>query len=271
MKKYKILVFQYKTIYLNIEANLLKFNKLIKKYSYLKADLIIFPEYSLTGPLFSNYHLSFKEDSFVYERFSEIAKKYNVNLIPGSFIRNIKNKKYNSTCFIDRKGKILGFYDKKYLWSSEKKYLVAGENNNLVFKTEIGKIAIQICADLHSSQLSHDYRKIKPDIIVNLAMWAQEDIRGHKKNVPENIEFLQTEILSKARAIENRSYFIFCNFANKLNVLAKSGRVYRETSIGNSMVVDPYGNIISKASTNKEEILFCEINIAKTNWSKYNY
>lgn len=270
MKKVRVLAIQYKVIYLAIEANLRKFKRILKKYSYLKPDLVIFPEYALTGPLYSNYQLSFKKNNLIFNKLSLLAEKFNVNLIPGSFIRTTRNKRYNSTCFVSSKGKILGFYDKRYLWSSEKRYLEKGSNTK-IFKTKIGRIAIQICADLHSSKISDEYRNLKPDLIINLAMWAEEDIKVCSKTVPKNIELMQTEYLTRARAIENRAYAIFCNFAGKLEIKAKTKRVYQETSIGNSMVINPYGEIVAKVDNNREEVLFTEIDISKCHWSKYSY
>jgi len=270
MKKIKALVIQYKVIYLNIEANLRKFKRILKKYSYLKPDLVIFPEYALTGPLYSNYQLSFKKNNLIFRELSLLAEKFNVNLIPGSFIRTIGNKKYNSTCLINSRGQILGFYDKQCLFSSEKRHLEKGSKVKL-FKTKIGRIAIQMCADLHSSRISDEYRDLKPDLIINLAMWAEEDVKVCCKAVPKNIELAQTEYLTRARAIENRSYAIFCNFADKLEIKAKTRRVYQETSIGNSMIVNPYGEVVAKVDNNKEKALFAEIDISKCHWSKYNY
>ncbi len=270
MKKIKVLVIQYKVICLNIEANLRKFKRILKKYSYLKPDLVIFPEYALMGPLYSNCQLSFKKDNLIFRELSLLAEKFNVNLIPGSFIRTIGDKRYNSTCFINSKGQTLDFYNKECLWSSEKRYLEKGSKVKL-FKTKIGRIAIQICADLHSSKISNEYRNLKPDLIVNLAMWAEEDVKVCNKIVPKNIELVQTEYLTRARAIENRAYAIFCNFADKLKIKAKTGRVYQETSIGNSMIVSPYGEIVAKVDNNKEKALFAEIDISKCHWSKYNY
>lgn len=270
MKNVNILAFQYHPIYLDIAANLRKMDNLIKKNIHLHPDLVIFPEYSLTAPLYSNYHLSLKENDDVFNQLSKMAKKYNIHLIPGTFIVKKNKDKYNSTCLINNQGVILDFYNKQKLWSSEKRFLQAGKRD-VLFKTNIGNIATQICADLHSSSISDNYRSLSPDIIVNLAMWAQEDINSCSKKVPLNIEYNQTELLARARAIENRCYFVFCNFANKVQIKSKTGRVYKETSIGNSMIINPYGEVIAKADDNGEQFLFAQIDVKKTKWNKYNH
>lgn len=270
MKKVRILAVQYKPIYLNIKANLQKIERIIKKYKYLNPDLVIFPEYSLTGPLYSNYNLALKETDDCFQKLKSLALKYDINLIPGTFIIKKKNKKFNSSCFINSSGDILGFYNKQYLWSSEKVNLSPG-NKSFLFKTSVGNIAIQICADLHSSKISMDYRKLKPDLIINLAMWSLEDTNERTKKVPQNIQLLQTEYLSRARAIENKAFVVFCNHGGKTIVKAKTGRIYPETSIGNTMVVNPYGEIVAMAGTNKERIVFSEIDLSEAHWSQYNY
>lgn len=268
MKRLRILLVQYKINYLNIHSNLRKLKRLLYRYKFLNPDLVIFPEYALTGPLFSNYELAIEENSEILKQLRNLAIKNRVSLIPGSFIRKSHGKLFNSSCLITAKGDLIDFYDKMNLWSSEKRYLKAGSSNKL-FKTKEAKISIQICADLNSSLLSYQYRQLKPDIIINTAMWSQEDRNTAIKFVPADIEYKQTEYLIRARALENRCYAIFCNFAGSLVVKAKTGRIYKETSIGNSMIVDPYGEIIARSSTNKEEVLFVQIDLTKCHWSNY--
>jgi len=268
MKKIKIMVVQYKINYLKPDANLRKFERLIRKYKFLKPDLIIFPEYGLTGPLFGHYDLAFKINDPIFEKLTEIAKKYKTNIIPGSFVRRVDNKNFNSTCFIDSDGDILGFYDKRTLWSSEKRFLTAGKNEG-IFETKIGKIAIQICADLSSPRISDAYKNLKPEIVVNLALWSEEDMKAARKKVPNNIEKIQTEVLVRARSLESKAYTIFCNYAGQVNIVAKSGRNYGETSIGNTMIVNPYGEIISKVSDNREQLLMVELDLSKCHWANY--
>ena len=266
--KIRVLALQYKINYLKTAANLLKFERLIKKYRFLKPNLVIFPEYALTGPLYAHYDLSFKENDPIFDRLSKLAKKYKVNLIPGSFVKKINNHRFNSSCFINSNGKILGYYNKQNLWSTENKFLKSGVESN-IFKTNIGKIAIQICADLNSPLISARYEKLKPDLIVNLALWSEEDKKAETKKTITTIEHTQTELLVRARALENKAFMIFCNHAGQFNIKARTKRAYPETSIGNTMIVNPYGQIIARASGNSQQHVFSEINLSKCHWAKY--
>lgn len=268
MKKVRVLAVQYKNLGLDINANLLKFDRIVRDNVYLKPSLVVFPEYALTGPLYGNYDMAFEEDNAIFSRLSELAEKYRINLVPGSFVRKSVNKRYNSTCFISSSGEISSFYNKQILWSAEKRFLARGSETK-VFKTPIGNIALQICADLYSSRISHEYRSLKPDFIINIAMWSFEDIKACIRYVPHNLEMIQTESLAKARAIENMAYTLFCNYGANVALKAKTGRIYKETSIGNTMVINPYSEVIARTSTNKEEALFAEIDMAKCHWARY--
>lgn len=268
MRGIKIAVFQYKVNYLKPESNLAKFERLIYNIQDFKPDLVVFPEYALTGPLYGHCHMAFEDSDMVFLKLSDMAKKYKVNLIPGSFVRKYKERMFNSTCFIDRHGKILGFYDKVKLWSGEKRFLTPGEEAG-IFETDFGRIAIQICADLNLTSLSTTYQKLKPQLIINLAMWSEEDINATKKKVIKTVEHNQVEVLMRARAIESKCWSIFCNHAKKLNYRSKTGRVYSETSIGETMIISPFGEIVCKAMDNSEYCLTYDLPFSKCNWAKY--
>jgi len=264
----KILTVQYKPIPLKINSNIKKFERIIRADIHLKPDLIIFPEYALTGPLYGHYDLAIKKGSEVYKKLKGLAKKYSIHLIPGAFIRKVGDKRYNSSCLINDKGKNLGFYDKQLLWGSEKRFMEPGKKSK-VFKTRFGRIAIQICADLNSRKISADYFHLEPHIIINPTFWSQQDKKACFKKVPSSIEYNQVNILSKARAIEAKSYYVFCNYAGKSKIVCKSGRKFTFSSIGNSMIVDPYGQVVAKASSNRQEILFANLNLRSCHWFKY--
>ncbi len=270
MKKVRILICQYKIRHLDIESNLEKFERIIKKNQYLKPDLVIFPEYALTGLLYGHSNLALKQNDPVFMRLSFLAKKYRIYLVPGSFVRIIGKKRYNSTCLTSPQGKILDYANKQCLWSSEKLFLKKGRSPKII-KTKIGRVALQVCADIFSSKISSSYRKTKPDIIINASLWSQQDKNNCRKNVPETLEFTQTEVLARSRALENQAYFIFCNYADKQIVKAKSGKRFEFKSIGHSMVVDPYGHIVAKASSGREQIIFADLDLSKCQWAKYCY
>jgi len=268
MQKIKLLVFQFCINYLKPNSSLQKINRLLKQYQYLRADLAIFPEYALTGPLYGHTDLSFSYDNPVFSVLKNIALKNRINIIPGSFVLIENDKRYNSSCFITNKGDIMEFYKKRKLWSSEKKYLSSG-NDGKVFITPMGRIAIQICADLNDPAISAEYQIQKPDLIINLAMWSKEDRNASTKKVPESIEYDQVEILARSRAIESKVYFVFCNYGGDIYIKTRTGRIYEESSIGSTMIINPYGEIIAKTTGYRDEVLFVEIDLAKTHWAKY--
>lgn len=264
----RALIVQYKPIYLKIGSNLKKIDRIIKQNIHLKPDLVIFPEYALTGPLYGHYNLALKNNSKVFNCLRMMAKKYKIHLVPGCFIRKVDSERFNSSCLIDDKGKILGFYDKRLLWGVEKRFLSQGRQNRL-FKTKFGKIAIQICADLNSALISAEYYNLEPHLIINPTFWSKEDINACFKKVPENLEYLTVETLSRARAIEAKAFFIFCNWAGKAEIKTKSGRIFPTRSIGNSMIVNPFGEIIGKSSSDKEEVILADLDISQCHWFKY--
>lgn len=64
----KILIAQSNISYLNIKANFSQIETVVRKDLYLKPDLVVFPEYTLTGPLYGNYHLAFVPQYFELNR-----------------------------------------------------------------------------------------------------------------------------------------------------------------------------------------------------------
>ena len=77
------------------------------------------------------------------------------------------------------------------------------------------------------------------------------DVLLYVANWPEVRSFAYKSLLI-ARAIENQSYVIWVNRVGR-----DGNQVYHS---GDSMVIDPLGNIISQAKSGVEEVLFLELN-----------
>ena len=208
--KIKLLIVQLEAVAGDIDSNIKKAEKLLNESNQDKADLIILPELWTTGwdcPNFNKY----SEEIFTsktYNLLKKIALKYNSNIIGGSAILHTSGEKdRNTSIILDRKGNFLAKYDKFHLFShrgqSEGKYLESG-TKPLIVKTDIGKIGISICYDIRFPELFRLYTFNDTDFIINIAAWP-------KKYKDEYI------ILSKARAIENQTFFITSCLTGKIN------------------------------------------------------
>ena len=229
---------------LNIDTvkNLLIAN--LEKYE--GADFVFLPEVWTVGwhtPAFLSTAESLEESKAV-KMLCEIAKKYNVNIIGGSFIRKEKNRYYNSCPVINRQGEVVGIYDKNHLFSyygdNEGDYITKGTNPVMVELDGI-KIGLTICFDIRFPEIYRAYRKAGADILVNMAAW------GKTKKIP-------WDSMTTSRAVENQSYMV----ALTQTGLLPDGK----ENLGHSMIIDYEGKIMDEI----EEIeggIYAEVDLIK--------
>lgn len=234
--KIKILIIQIEAVTGDKEANIYKAGNLLKESGNYNADLIILPELWAVGWDCHNFE-NYAEDinnSKVVEFLQSIAIKFNSNVIGGSSVLKKNNEKIrNTSVIIDRKGNIIDTYDKFHLFSlrgqSEGNYLEAG-TTPVIAKTDIGRIGISTCYDIRFPEMFRLYAFNNTDLMVNMAAWPLDFIEEYK-------------VLSRARAIENQTFFINASLTGKINENFNFS--------GNSMVIDYQGKIIDKL--NREE------------------
>lgn len=205
-----------------------------------ETDLIVLPELWNIG--FFSFK-KYKEESEALEgytvgRLAAKAREIGANIFTGSFIEQRAGKFYNTAVLLDREGKIIGQYSKIHLFgygSAERELLSPGEEVE-VADTEFGKVGFGICYDLRFPEL---YRKMVDkgaEIIINCSAWPYPRVE-------------HWNILNRVRAIENQCYFLSCGCAGY-----SDGKPF----IGRSMIIDPWGTVISSAAE-RETILKTEI------------
>ena len=199
----------------------------IEKYE--GADFVFLPEVWTTGwhtPAFLSTAETL-EDSKAVRMLSEIALKYDTNIIGGSFIRKSEGKYYNSCPVINRHGEVIAIYDKNHLYSyygdNEGEIITKGSNPVMV-EIEGVKIGLTICFDIRFPEIYRAYRKAGADILVNCAAW------GANKPIP-------WEMMTKSRAIENQCYMV---------ALTQCGEIRNnEYNLGESRIIDYKGKELS--------------------------
>ncbi|MFA5331508.1 MAG: nitrilase-related carbon-nitrogen hydrolase [Methanoregula sp.] len=209
---------------------------LIREAKEAGAALIAFPEQYPTGwnPL-SRTNI---EDSggFVVSRFRELARENSIALL-GSFRELYSPRPRNTAVAMGKNGSILTTYAKMHLFTpgNEDRAFTAGDSI-ATFSLDGVRFGIAICYDIRFPDLFCIYRSAGVHAVIVPAAWPQNRIK-------------YWELFIRSRAAENQMYIIGVNTTGTNPVDSYSGQ---------SMVADPYGNIIARAGTG-EELLYAEI------------
>ena len=225
--------------------NIEKMQRIIKQAKKKKADLVAFPELSLTGYVVRDRVYELAEpvpDGPSIQQIEEISKKENVHIVFGMIERSTKASAvlHNSAVLISPKGYI-GKYQKMYLPThsvfEEKRYFRPGYQIP-VFETEIGKLGIIICYDVYFPEVARMLSLKGAKLIVCIS--ASPSVRRG---------FFET--LTAARAIENTVFVAFVNLAG-----IEDGLQFW----GGSRIIAPSGNLISQAKYDEDDLITARIN-----------
>jgi predicted amidohydrolase len=231
----KVGLIQYDPEWENKKQNSDKLSWLLS-HNFEKQDMLVFPEMTLTGFTMKASEFAEELDGESFSFFSELAKKYETNILSG-IIEKSDKKYFNSLLHINPQGKLVKTYRKihPFSYSTEDKNYTKGEET-VITKINDFSAGLSICYDLRFPELFRQYAKKKVDIIIVIANWP--DTR---------IEHWRT--LLKARAIENQCYVLGVN---------RVGNDPKLKYTGFSSIVDPMGiEIISVPE--EENIVTAEI------------
>lgn len=178
--------------------------------------------------------------------FSELAKEFSVVIILNLYEKE-GEALYDSSPVINTDGSILGttrmVHITDYACFHEKEYYTPGNNGAPVFETPYGKIGVAICYDRHY-----------PEYMRALAVAGAEVVfipqAGSVGEWPDGL--YEAEI--RTASFQNGYFTALCN---------RVGEEPKLTFAGESFVSNPSGEIIAKAGSGTEEILYCDIDLQK--------
>lgn len=216
------------------------------------ADIYVLPELFNSGYIFTsqdevNRLAETAHNGFTRKTISTFVKNKNIAVIYG-FPEKTSEGIYNSCAFIDGSGNF-HLYRKLHLFLNEKKYFLPGNLPFEVFSYKNANIGMMICFDW-----------IFPEVARCLALMGA-DIICH----PANLVMPFCQDAMKTRSIENQVFTITAN---------RIGEEFRGneglTFTGQSQITDVKGNVLYRASDNKEESFSADIMIESTRRKNIN-
>ena len=228
------------------KENIKKMEEVTNKAKKQGADLIIFPELSLTGYVVRDqiYELAETIPGPSVKAIEGIARKVNAYIIFGMPELSEKTKAtlYNAAVLVGPEG-FIGKYRKMYLPThsvfEEKRYFRAGYHAT-AFETKIGKIGLIVCYDIFFPEVSRLTRLKGAQLIVCIS--ASPAVRR---------AFF--EALTVARAIENTAFLAYVNLVG-----IEDGLQFW----GGSRLVGPNGKVLAQAKYDEEDIVMCDADYA---------
>ena len=189
--------------------------------------LVCAPELCLQGP----YHMASSAETIpgpISGFCADLAREHEIYLIPGSLYEKAGNTVYNTSPVFTPQGKMVGRYRKMYPWRPYEK--TASGSETVVFDVAGGgRVGVCICYDLWFPEVIRDLVFKGAEVIMVPTLTGTQDRH-------------QEIILCRAAAIANQCFVVSVNGAG-------------ESAKGQSMIVDPEGNIVQKAGPFPENLM----------------
>lgn len=234
---------QFQPRFCDVDANINKIFSLIEKQT--KFDFLVLPELANSGYVFKNLKEleTISEEipgGYFVSKLEELANEKNAYLVCG-----VSEKKgsifFNSSVLVGPEGYI-STYRKIHLFDREKMFFKSGNKPLQIFEINGVNVGMLICFDW-----------IFPEATRVLALKGMH-LLAHSANLV--LPYSQTAML--ARSIENK---IFTITANRIGT--EINEDIELTFTGESQITSPNMEVLKKASRDKEEIAYAQLDISK--------
>lgn len=197
MKNCRVAVAQIKVD--NLDSNIKRIKKYIRKAKSKNADIIVFPEtcvyvYASQNPIYFNHYLN---------EIKQECKNNNIWCIFTSYTKSY-GKKHNTAFLINRNGEIISRYNKKHPWISELGLITPGKSIKTINTDEFGKIGIIICSDIG---FPNDIKKLSKNGAWIIFCPTYDSIKWETPDIHADLPLI--------RAYDNACYFIVCDAFTK--------------------------------------------------------
>lgn len=204
-----------------------------------------------------------------------VAKKYGVVIIASLFEKRASGLYHNTAVVLETDGSIKGIYRKMHIPDDplyyEKFYFTPGDTGFKSFDTSFGKIGVLVCWDQWYPEGARLTALQGAEIIFfpTAIGWhpSEKQEYGHAQHD-------SWETIQRSHAIANGCYVCAPNRIGLETVLDPNGKPYSEEGIqfwGQSFVASPNGQVVHRASVDREETVIVPCDLDKVEFSRTHW
>lgn len=213
------------------------------------AELLVLPECAIPGYMFESAEEAMPFAEEIPGPSSELLERECLRVgtyVVCGLLERDGDVLHNAAVFVGPGG-LIGTYRKTHLpFLGVDRFVVAGDELP-VYDTPLGRIGIEICYDLRF-----------PEVTRALALQGA-DLVAHPTNFPLAAS-IQTELITVARAAENRVYLLTAN---------RIGKERWGEFCGWSQIVDPLGQRLVEAGLDDEALLVADVDLERARDKDY--
>lgn len=253
----------------SVAENLITINRFVREAALNRANLVVLPENVAFVGKNEADKLSVAEEfgnGPLQSFFSKLAKELNIWLVGGTIPIKAENRVYASCLVWNNLGQNIARYDKIHLFDVVVPAADASDANNasnksarstggleyleskticpgndcVTVQSPFGTLGLSVCYDLRFPELYRQLLKAGSQIFLIPSAFTAITGEAH------------WETLLRARAIENLSYVIA---PNQVGIHAND-----RASFGHSMIIDPWGKILSVLSQG-EGVIYADLDM----------
>ena len=253
------------------EAVVRRLLELLHEAHARSATFVVFPELALTT-FFPRYWMADQEEvdrffersmpNTAIQALFDAARKYGIGFYLGYAELTPGGQRFNTAVMVDRVGSIVGRYRKVHLPGHadhmpqapfqhlEKRYFEVGNEGFKVWNTMDTKIGMCICNDRRWPETFRVMSLQSAELVVLGYNTPSHNIHWPE---PSHLRMFHHLLLLQAHAHENALW---------IGAAAKCGREDGFHMIGGSVIVSPSGEIAAQSSTEEDELIFFNCDLA---------
>jgi len=253
----------------NLKKNLFLAGKAVEKGAQIICTQELFKSYYFCQEEnHDNFKLAESIPGPTTEAFQKFAKKHDVVVIASLFEKRAPGVYHNTAAVIDADGKLLGVYRKMHIPDDplyyEKFYFTPGDLGFKAFQTKYAKVGTLVCWDQWYPEAARLTAMQGAEILFypTAIGWHPKEKAEHGEN-----NHSSWEISQRAHAIANGCYVAA---VNRIGHEAPAGGDGIEFW-GQSFVAGTSGQLMAKASVDKDEVLVVEIDLDKVDVTRTHW
>lgn len=200
--------------------------------------------------------------------FQKLAKKHSVVVVASLFEKRASGVYHNTAVIIDADGSLLGMYRKMHIPDDplfyEKFYFTPGDLGFKAWRTRYGKIGVLICWDQWYPEGARLTAMQGAEILFypTAIGWHPQEKKEYGTN-----QHGAWELIQRSHAVANGCYVAAVNRIGLEQPIGGDGLEFW----GQSFVAGTSGQILAKASVDKEEVMIVPVDLSKVDVTRTHW